>query len=129
MKTIILLLSLNILLLAVCTSSNTNPGYLYNKPDIQRLIPNTSTLLDVVNTLGDPATTQMSFRKQLTYKYYYNMPNATIDTGLMIKGNYSAGCKGCGEIVVTFKWGNTDNFKDFVLTNISLLDEQINSDK
>lgn len=124
MKTIILLLSLNILLLAVCTSSNTNPGYLYNKPDIQRLIPNTSTLSDVVNTLGEPATTKMNFRKQLTYKYYYNMPNAIIDTGLMIKGNYSAGCKGCGEIVVTFKWGKTDNFKDFLLTGVSLLDNK-----
>lgn len=129
MKTIILLLSLNIILLGVCTSSNTNPGYLYNKPDIQRLIPNTSTLSDVVNTLGDPATSQMSFRKHLTYKYYYNMPNAVIDTGLMIKGNYKDGCKGCGEIVVIFKWGNTDNFKDFVLTKISLSDEQINSGK
>lgn len=129
MKIIILLLSLNILLLSVCTSSNTNPGYLYNKPDIQSLIPNTSKLSDVVNTLGEPATTKMSFRKQLTYKYYYNMPNAIVDTGLMVKGNYSDGCKGCGEIVVTFKWGNTDNFKDFILTKILISDEQINSDK
>ncbi|MDP3301671.1 MAG: hypothetical protein Q8S36_06870 [Sulfuricurvum sp.] len=118
MKTIILLLSLNVFLLAVCTSSNTNPGYLYNKPNIQRLTPNISTLSDVVNTLGEPATSQMSFRKQLIYKYYYNMPNATIDTGLMIKGNYSNGCKGCGEIVVTFKWGNTDDFNDFIMTDI-----------
>lgn len=124
MKTIILLLSLNILLLAVCTSSNTNPGYLYNKPDIQRLIPNTSTLSDVVNTLGEPATTKMTFRKQLIYTYYYNMPNAIINTGLMIKGNYSAGCKGCGTIVLTFKWGNTDNFKEFVLTNIEQVDSE-----
>jgi hypothetical protein len=129
MKIIILLLSINILLLAVCTSSNTNPGYLYNKPNIQRLLPNISTLSDVVNTLGEPASSQMSFRKQLIYKYYYNMPNAVIDTGLMIKGNYSDGCKGCGEIVVTFKWGNTDNFKDFVLTKISLSDEHIDSEK
>lgn len=129
MKIIVLLLSINILLLAVCTSSNTNPGYLYNKPNIQRLLPNISTLSDVVNTLGEPASSQMSFRKQLIYKYYYNMPNAVIDTGLMIKGNYSDGCKGCGEIVVTFKWGNTDNFKDFVLTKISLSDEHIDSEK
>ncbi|MDP2078947.1 MAG: hypothetical protein Q8J85_12970 [Sulfuricurvum sp.] len=124
MKIITLLLSLNILLLAVCTSSNTNPGFLYNKPNIHALIPNVSTLLDVEAVLGEPAVSQMSFRKQLTYKYYYNLPNAKIDTGLMIKGNYSDGCKGCGEIVVTFKWGNSDNFKDFVLTNISRLDEQ-----
>lgn len=122
MKTIILLLSLNVLLLAVCTSSNTNPGYLYNKPNIQRLTPNASTLLDVVNTLGEPATSKMRFRNDLIYKYYYNMPNAFVDTGLMIKGNYSDGCKGCGEITVTFKWGKSDNFNDFIMTDIKQLD-------
>lgn len=82
---------------------------------------NISTLSEVVNMLGDPATSQMTFRKQLTYKYYYNMPNAIINTGLMIKGNYSDGCKGCGEITVTFKWGNTDNFNDFIMTDIKQL--------
>ena len=122
MKTIILLLSLNMLLLAVCTSSNTNPGYLYNKPNTHSLIPNVSTLSDVVAVLGEPATSQMSFRKHLTYKYYYNTPNASIDTVLMVKGNYSDGCKGCGEVIVTFKWGKTDNFKDFILTAISQSD-------
>lgn len=129
MKIIILLLSLNIWLLAVCTSSNTNPGFLYNKPNTNSLVPNVSTLSDVVAVLGEPANSKMIFRKQLTYKYYYNMPNASIDTGLMIKGNYSAGCKGCGEIVVTFKWGNSDNFKEFLLTGLLLSDEHINSDK
>ena len=124
MKFIILLLSLNILLLAVCTSSNTNPGYLYNKPNISVLKPNISTLSDVVNTLGDPAVSKMTFRKQLIYTYYYNMPNAIIDTGLMIKGNYRDGCKDCGEIVVTFKWGNTDNFKEFILTGIEQIDSR-----
>lgn len=124
MKIFILLLSLNIYLLAVCTSSNTNPGYLYNKPNIHSLIPNVSTLSDVMAVLGEPAVSQMSFRKHLTYKYYYNMPNALVDTQLMIKGNYNQGCKGCGEVVVTFKWGQTDNFKEFVMTAISQSDEQ-----
>ena len=102
----------------------TNPGYLKEKPDTEMLIHNVSTLWDVVAILGEPATNKMSFRKQLTYKYYYNMPNASIDTNLMIKGNYSSGCKGCGEIVVTFAWGKTDNFKEFILTEIVLSDEQ-----
>ena len=119
MKIIILLLSLNILLFAVCTSSNTNPGFLYNKPNTRALIPNISTHADVMAVLGEPAVSQMSFRKHLIYKYYYNMPNASIDTGLMMKGNYSDGCKGCGEIIVTFKWGKADNFKEFVVTAIS----------
>lgn len=93
------------------------------------LIPEVSTLSDVVATLGEPAISKITFRKQLTYKYYYNMPNATIDTALMIKGNYASGCKGCGELIVTFKWGKTDNFNDFLLTGISLSDEENKSKK
>lgn len=125
MKTIILLLSLNIFLFAVCTSSNTNPGYLYNKPDIH--MPNTSTLSNVVAKLGEPAVSKMSFRKQLVYKYYYNMPNASVDTGLMIKGNYDDGCKDCGEIIVTFTWGKNDIFNDFVMTEIFQSDKPVHS--
>jgi hypothetical protein len=106
---------------------DTNPGYLNNKPDTDMLIPNTSTLWDVVAMLGEPATNKMHFRKNLTYRYYYNRPNASIDTGLMIKGNYSSGCKGCGEIVATFTWGQTDSFKDFLLTGLVVSDEHNSS--
>lgn len=128
MKFFILLLSMTLFLLG-CTSSNTNPGYLYNKPHMEKLIPNKSSLSDVVAILGEPAISKMTFRKQLIYKYYYNMPNAIIDTDLMIKGNYSTGCKGCGEIIATFQWGATDNFQDFLLTDISMSDEQNKSAK
>lgn len=122
MKIFIALLFIKILLIGCVV--DTNPGYLNNKPDTKKLILNISTLSDVVATLGEPATNKMRFRKNLTYQYYYNRPNATIDTGLMIKGNYSSGCKGCGEIVATFAWGKTDNFKEFVLTGLVVSDEQ-----
>lgn len=125
MKTFIALLFINLMLLGC---GITNPGYLKKKPDTDMLIPNVSTLWDVVAVIGEPATNKMSFRKQLTYKYYYYMPNATIDTNLMIKGNYSSGCKGCGELIATFKWGKTDNFKEFILTGIVLSDEQTESE-
>ncbi len=125
MKTIITLLFISLSLLGC---GITNPGYLNEKPDTEMLIPNVSTLWDVVAILGEPATNKMSFRKQLTYKYYYNMPNAFIDTNLMIKGNYSSGCKGCGELIATFKWGKTDDFKEFILTGIVLSDEQTESE-
>lgn len=120
MKTIITLLFISLSLLGC---GITNPGYLNEKPDTEMLIPTVSTLEDVVAILGEPATNKMRFRKQLTYKYYYNMPNASIDTGLMIKGNYNSGCKGCGEIVVTFAWGKTDNFKTFLVTEVVVSDE------
>lgn len=125
MKVFIALFFMHLMLLGC---GITNPGYLKEKPDTEMLIPNVSTLWDVVAVIGEPATNKMSFRKQLTYKYYYNMPNATIDTNLMIKGNYSSGCKGCGELIATFKWGKTDNFKEFILTGIVLSDEQTDSE-
>ena len=125
MKFFIALLFIHILLLG-CTI-DTNPGYLNNKPDPKILITDKTTLGDIVAIFGEPATNKMRFRKNLTYKYYYNRPNATIDTGLMIKGNYSAGCKGCGELIMTFTWGKTDNFKDFLLTGLVISDEHNSS--
>lgn len=106
--------------------SMINPGYLGSKPDVQKLIPDKSTLSDVVDALGQPAISQMQIGQHISYKYYYNTPNASVDTTRMIKGDYTAGCKGCGQIIATFTWDKNHDLKTFLLQGISVSDENIN---
>ncbi len=107
--------------------SALNPGYLSSNPDMKNLKPYKSTLSDVQSTLGDPAISQMAFYDKVTYKYYYKTPDASIDQMQMIKGDYSSGCKECGQVIATFKWGKGMDFKNFLLTGLSVTDNQLRS--
>lgn len=106
-----------------------NPGYLNSKPDIEKMMPYKTTLLDVENTLGTPAMSSIDFGREITYKYFYNTPNASVDTSLMIKGNYNEGCRDCGQIVAKFVWkGEVGDYKQFLLRGLSVSDKQINTE-
>ena len=43
----------------------------------------------------------------------------------MIKGDYSSGCKNCGQIIATFKWGKDTDINSFLLTGLSVSDNQL----
>lgn len=107
--------------------SMLNPGYISSKPDISKLTPYQSTLSNVEDSLGDPAISQMAFGKKITYKYFYNTPDASVDQTKMIKGDYSSGCVNCGQLIATFKWGDGTDIKSFLLTGISVADNQLKS--
>lgn len=121
---IVLLLCLSIFF-AAC--SVINPGYSSSKPKMGNLKIYSSTLSEVKREFGEPAISQMQFGKKLSYKYYYNTPEATVDQALMVKGDYRSGCKQCGEIVTTFKWNDNHDFDSMLLTGISATDEQMKS--
>lgn len=106
-----------------------NPGYLSTKPDTKKLLPYKTTLEDVEDSLGTPAISQFDFGQEITYKYFYNTPDASVDTGLMIKGNYSQGCKDCGQITTTIAWGkDIKDLKKFSLRGISVSDKQMDAE-
>jgi len=106
-----------------------NPGYLNSKPDIEKMTPYKTTLSDVDDALGTPAISQIEFGNQIKYKYFYNTPNASVDTSLMIKGNYSEGCKDCGEIIATFAWkGGVSDYKQFLLRGLAVSDKRMDGE-
>ncbi|MGE4542958.1 MAG: tetratricopeptide repeat protein [Pedobacter sp.] len=118
---------LSFLFFSLSGCSLVNPGYISSKPNTETLTPNKSTRSDVVSILGDPAISHMNFVDHVSYIYYYNMPNAFVDIGLMIKGDYSSGCRDCGKIVATFKKEKDINSKDLLLTGLSVSDKEIDS--
>ena len=122
MKSIFLFLS--ILFISGCS---INPGYLNSKPDLSKLTPQKSTLGDVQNSLGDPATSKMKLNNSIVYRYYYKTPDAAVDQAKMIQGDYTEGCKNCGQIVTTFQWKQGAPLKDFLLTGIAMSDTQLQS--
>jgi hypothetical protein len=126
MKNLIIILFIGVLF-SGC--SLLNPGYLNSKPEIEKMIPYKTTLSDVEDTLGTPAISQIEFGNQIKYKYFYNTPNASVDTSLMIKGNYSEGCKDCGQIIATFAWkGGVGDYKQFLLRGLAVSDKRIESE-
>lgn len=123
MKKLISILFISILFYG-CSVINT--GYISSEPDINKLVPFKSTIKDVTNILGEPAIYSLNMREgEITHKYYYNTPNASVDRIKMIKGDYSLGCNGCGIIVTTLTYDN--RIKDYLLQGILVSNENINN--
>lgn len=122
MKVILLI----VLTIFISACSTINPGYISSKPDLVKLTTYKNTLSDVEDSLGNPAIYQISFNK-LTYKYYYNTPEAEVSQTEMIKGSYLSGCKNCGQIVAIFKRSNDKNTKNYLLTGLSVSDSKLKS--
>ena len=123
MKKLMLILVLGIIING-CSLLNT--GYISSEPDMNKLVPFKSNIKDVTDILGEPAIYSLNMgEKEITHKYYYNTPNASVDTMQMMKGDYKFGCQGCGEIITTLVYN--DNNKDYLLKGLSVSNEYINN--
>lgn len=120
------LMSILFISILFCGCSVINTGYISSEPDINKLVLFKSTIKDVTDILGEPAIYSLNMKEgEITHKYYYNTPNASVDMVKMIKGDYSSGCKGCGVIVTTLTYDN--KIKDYLLQGILVSNENINN--
>jgi len=109
-----LILAISIILLVLNGCSTLNPGYSSKKPNLSKVIENKTTYKEIKSILGDPAISQIS-RGKIKLKYFYNIEGASVSQTQMIKGDYSAGCKGCGKIYLEFRQNS------FIISDNSLL--------
>ena len=121
MKNLIIAIFASLLFLGC---SMINPGYISSKPDIEKLMLHQSTVQYAKRVLGEPAYYSLNMRQgEIVHKYYYKTPNASVSIKKMIKGNYSSGCSGCGEIYMVFV--HDKNSQDYILRGISVEDEHV----
>lgn len=109
---------LTLIFLSLTACSVLYPGFSTREPSLAHLEVGKTTYKQALREYGTPAMSVVEFPRGMRMTYLFRTPEAVVDRGLLMRGSYQDGCKGCGRLTLVFE--RVDNSLDnMVLVGIA----------